>query len=80
MDNFIIKNEDAITALRNIPDGTIDCIITDPPYPTISGGHGARILAVMLIDLLEFYLKMMVKFLIIMILISQFGRQNVIAY
>lgn len=42
MNNFIIKNEDAITALRNIPDGTIDCIITDPPYPTISGGHGGK--------------------------------------
>lgn len=40
MDNFIIKNQDAIIALKEIPNETIDCIITDPPYPTISGGHG----------------------------------------
>ena len=38
--HFIIKNQDAIIALKEIPNETVDCIITDPPYPTISGGHG----------------------------------------
>ena len=26
--------------MAELPDTSIDCIITDPPYPTISGGHG----------------------------------------
>lgn len=42
MNNFIIKNQDALIALKDIADETIDCIITDPPYPTISGGHGGE--------------------------------------
>lgn len=29
---------DAITLFKQIPDASIDCIITDPPYETISGG------------------------------------------
>lgn len=31
---------DAITGMREIDSNTIDCIITDPPYPTIAGGSG----------------------------------------
>lgn len=29
---------DCIEGMRNIPDDTIDCIVTDPPYPLTEGG------------------------------------------
>ena len=31
---------DALDVLRGLDGGSVDCIITDPPYPTISGGKG----------------------------------------
>lgn len=37
-DNYNIYLGDAIKLFAQIPDETIDCIITDPPYETISGG------------------------------------------
>lgn len=37
---YNIYNEDAITRLKQLEDNSIDCIITDPPYPTIGGGSG----------------------------------------
>ena len=33
---------DALSLFKDIPNEVIDCIITDPPYPTISGGHGGE--------------------------------------
>lgn len=36
--NYKIFNGDARLLLKEIPDESIDCIITDPPYETIKGG------------------------------------------
>ena len=33
-----IMNMDAIQFLKSLPDKTVDLLITDPPYPVISGG------------------------------------------
>ena len=33
--------QDAIAALRELPDGSVDAAVFDPPYPTISGGSNA---------------------------------------
>lgn len=33
---------DALELFKQIPDGSIDCIVTDPPYPTINGGSGGK--------------------------------------
>ncbi len=30
---------DCLEVMKDIPDGSIDLIVTDPPYRTISGGH-----------------------------------------
>ncbi len=30
---------DAVRLLRSVPDGSVDLIVTDPPYRTISGGN-----------------------------------------
>lgn len=38
--SYCLKNIDALIGMAELPDTSIDCIITDPPYPTISGGHG----------------------------------------
>lgn len=35
-----IKIGDAIQGMKELPDNSVDCVITDPPYPTISGGSG----------------------------------------
>ena len=32
---------DCLERMKEIPDNSIDCIITDPPYPVISGGKTA---------------------------------------
>ena len=40
--NFIVKNINALIGLKELENDSIDCIITDPPYPTISGGHGGK--------------------------------------
>lgn len=34
-------NMDALDMMRRLPDGCIDCVVTDPPYPTISGGKNS---------------------------------------
>jgi site-specific DNA-methyltransferase (adenine-specific) len=31
-------NKDVITEIKNIPDNTVDLIVTDPPYKLVSGG------------------------------------------
>lgn len=36
--NYQLYLGDALTLFKQIPDESIDCIITDPPYETISGG------------------------------------------
>jgi site-specific DNA-methyltransferase (adenine-specific) len=33
-----IYNEDCLEGMRKIPDETVDLIVTDPPYKTITGG------------------------------------------
>ena len=33
-----VHNMDCLEGLSSIPDNSIDCCITDPPYPVISGG------------------------------------------
>ena len=35
-----IYNEDCYEAIKNIPDNSIDLIVTDPPYEIVSGGGG----------------------------------------
>ena len=32
MDNITLLNGDCIELLDNIPDGSVDLILTDPPY------------------------------------------------
>lgn len=39
MENYKIILGDALTELKKIKDDSIDCIITDPPYKNIRGGH-----------------------------------------
>lgn len=39
MNNIRLYNEDCLELMKNISDGTVDLIVTDPPYRTISGGH-----------------------------------------
>lgn len=40
LNNYLIFNEDAVACLHKLEDNSIDCIITDPPYPVIGGGSG----------------------------------------
>ena len=35
-----IYNEDCLEGMKRIPDGTVDCIITDPPYELENQGGG----------------------------------------
>ena len=35
-----IYNEDCLMGMKRIPDGTVDCIITDPPYELENQGGG----------------------------------------
>lgn len=35
-----IYNEDCLISMKNIPDGSIDMIVTDPPYRVTSRGSG----------------------------------------
>lgn len=80
MGDFSVKNINALEGFKELDDESIDCIITDPPYPTISGGKGEKILQVMQSALLVFFQKMMEKFSLIMILIFLNGLENVIAF
>lgn len=34
-------NMDSLDMMRRLPDGCIDCVVTDPPYSTISGGKNS---------------------------------------
>lgn len=36
--SYRIYNEDCMNVLKNIEDESIDLVVTDPPYPVISGG------------------------------------------
>lgn len=38
----ILFNEDAMELLKNIPDNSIDLIVTDPPYPVTSRGSAGN--------------------------------------
>lgn len=40
MNNPSLWNSDALKVLTTLPDRSIDLVITDPPYRTISGGSG----------------------------------------
>lgn len=33
-----IFNDDCLKIMKDIPDGSIDLVVTDPPYKTITGG------------------------------------------
>lgn len=37
--NIKLYNGDCMEVMKDIPDNSIDLIITDPPYRTISGGN-----------------------------------------
>ena len=34
-----LRQGDCLEVMKDIPDNSIDLIVTDPPYRTISGGH-----------------------------------------
>lgn len=42
LNNYLVLNNDAIKCLADLEDNSIDCIITDPPYPVIGGGSGGN--------------------------------------
>ena len=37
-----IYNEDCLEAMRRIPDGSVDLIVTDPPYEHVKGGMKSK--------------------------------------
>ena len=37
-----IKQGDCLELMKEIPDGSIDLIVTDPPYPTTSRGNAGN--------------------------------------
>ena len=39
-DNIKLFNDDCYTKIKEIPDNSIDLIITDPPYDYTEGGWG----------------------------------------
>lgn len=41
-DNGILFNGDALAVLRNLPDGQVDAVVTDPPYSSGGLHSGAR--------------------------------------
>ena len=40
--SYHIYNKDCLDVLKNIPDNSIDLIVTDPPYPTTSRGSAGN--------------------------------------
>ena len=40
--SYHIYNKDCLDVLKNIPDNSIDLIVTDPPYPTTSRGNAGN--------------------------------------
>ncbi len=40
-DNIWLMQGDCLERMKEIPDGSVDCIITDPPYDVITGGKGS---------------------------------------
>ena len=41
-ENITLYNADCMEVMKDIPDNSIDLIITDPPYRTISGGNNSN--------------------------------------
>ena len=39
MENIKLIHGDCLEVMKDIPDGSVDLIVTDPPYRTISGGN-----------------------------------------
>ena len=39
MKNIKLYKGDCLGVMKDIPDGSVDLIVTDPPYRTISGGN-----------------------------------------
>ena len=37
-----IYNEDCLEGLKRIPDGSVDLIVTDPPYEHVKGGMKSK--------------------------------------
>jgi len=42
MGNIKLYNGDCLEVMKDIPDGSVDLIVTDPPYRTISGGNKSK--------------------------------------
>ena len=42
MEHMNIQCVDALIGFQELPNESIDCIITDPPYEVIGGGHGGE--------------------------------------
>ena len=42
MGNIKLYNGNCLDVMKDIPDGSIDLIVTDPPYKTISGGNKSK--------------------------------------
>ncbi len=40
--NIRVVNQDATLLFKEIPDNSIDLIVTDPPYPVIGGGSNVN--------------------------------------
>ena len=38
MRDLILKQADSLTVMSNMPPNSVDLILTDPPYKTITGG------------------------------------------
>ena len=43
MGNVLTYNDDALNILRNLKDGSVDLVVTDPPYKVISGGNKSEV-------------------------------------
>jgi site-specific DNA-methyltransferase (adenine-specific) len=42
MNNVKLYNSDCLELMKNIPDGSVDLVLTDPPYPTTSRGNAGN--------------------------------------
>lgn len=42
MELDVIYNEDCLEGMKRIPDGSVDLVLTDPPYGTIQGLWGVN--------------------------------------
>jgi DNA modification methylase len=39
---MILQNGSCLDFIKTIPDSSVDLIVTDPPYRTISGGNNCE--------------------------------------